>query len=493
MTSLTTAGDDVPSQPDGHALFQRGLLSILVPVYNERPYLRRCLERVVAAPLPRNLQREIILVDDASTDGTERVAKELENRHAGKIRVFVQPKNQGKGAAVRRAVQEMRGQYAIIQDADLEYDPADYPTLLAPLLDGSADVVYGSRFAPRTMRRVLSYHHSIGNKILTHLSNLMTGLNLTDMETCYKAFRSDVLKTIPIRSNRFGIEPELTAKVAKRGCAVYEVPISYRGRTYVEGKKIRWTDGLRAIWTIFKYWLIDDCFDENYGQAILSSLSNVRRFNAWMVNVIRPYFGLRILEVGSGIGNLSRHLPKRERLIVTDIDATYLEILEEAFQDNDVVDVAKLDLTRQADFDAIGEGVCDTIVCLNVLEHIEDDVGALRRMRTCLAPGGRVIVLVPQHPFLFGSYDRHVEHYRRYTRKTLTAALEAGGFQDLRFRNFNFLSIPGWWLNSCLLQRSEMDRWQLKLYDMLVPIMAPLERILPLPGLSLIGVGTRVD
>ncbi len=472
-------------------VFRTGVLSILMPVYNERGYLRRCVERVLAVELPGGLQRELVIVDDCSTDGTDRVLHELAEQHPTVIRAFRQPVNQGKGAAVRRAVAEMTGQYAVVQDADLEYDPNDYIPLLQPLLDGSADVVYGSRFAPRTMRRVLSYHHSIGNKLLTHLSNLTTGLNLTDMETCYKAFRADVLKTIPIRSDRFGIEPEITAKVAKRGCAVYEVPINYRGRSYAEGKKIGWKDGLAAIYTILKYWVLDDCFDECYGRAILQSLSHARRFNDWMVKVIQPHLGTRILEVGAGLGNISRHLPKKEKLIVTDIDPTYLALLKEAFQDNEVVDVAQLDLNCPADFDALGHEICDTVVCLNVLEHIEHDVDALRRIGQLLVPGGRVVLLVPQYPWLYGSYDRHVEHYRRYTRRTLGDALTSAGFSGAWFKDFNFLSIPGWWVNSCWLQATEMRRWQLKLYDMLVPLMRPLERWLPLPGLSLIAVAER--
>ncbi len=469
-------------------LFRDGVLSILVPVYNERPYLRRCIQHVLQTELPRGLTKEIIIVDDGSTDGTAAVAQDLAVRHPDVVRTLTQVRNRGKGAAVRRAIEEMTGQYAIIQDADLEYDPADYAVMLEPLLDGSADVVYGSRFAARAMRRVLSYHHSIGNKFLTHLSNVTTGLNLTDMGTCYKAFRSDVLKTIPIRSSRFGLEPEITAKIAKRGCAVYEVPISYRGRTRLDGKKTRWTDGLKAAGAILKYWVIDDCFDECYGEAILRSLSHARRFSEWMVRVIEPYFGSRILEIGAGIGNISRHLPKREKLIVTDIDPTYLQILREAFVDHELVDVAKLDITRAEDFDAIGREVCDTIVCLNVLEHIEDHLNTARLLRRLLTPGGRLVLLVPQYPSLYGSYDRYVEHYRRYTRETLGAVLREAGFAAPVFKNFNFLSIPGWWLNSVVLQKTEMSRWQLKLYDMLVPIMRPIEHVLPLPGLSLIAV-----
>lgn len=471
--------------------YHPGKLSILIPVYNERAYLKRCVERVVKVPLKYNLQKEIILVDDGSTDGTDKVVRELAEEYPDMVRVFFQEQNQGKGAAIRRAIQEMTGEYAIFQDADLEYDPNDYNLMLQAMKEGHADVVYGSRFATRTMRRVFNYHHALGNKFLTHLSNMTTGLDLTDMETCYKAFRADVLKTIPIRANRFGIEPEITAKVAKRSCTVFEVPISYAGRSYSEGKKIGWKDGVAAIYTILKYWLIDDCFDQQYAAAILHNLAHARRFNKWMVKCMEPYLGDRILEVGSGIGNISRLLPKKERLIVTDVDPTYLEILSGAFQDNDIVDVARLDLTRRQDAEKLGKSVCDTVICLNVLEHIDDDEAALQNIHRILAPGGRLVLLVPQYKWLFGSYDRHAGHVRRYTRAELTQKLEQANFRVMRFKNFNFLAIFGWWVNSCWLKKTNMDRWQLKIYDTLVPLLRVVEKILPLPGVSLICIAER--
>lgn len=476
----------------GHiGVFRPGVISILIPVFNERAYLRRCVERVVKAPLKYNLVKEIILVDDGSTDGTDKIVRELAAEYPDMVRVFFQEKNRGKGAALRRAIQEMTGEYAIFQDADLEYDPQDYNLMLQAMKEGHADVVYGSRFATRTMRRVFNYHHALGNKFLTHLSNMTTGLDLTDMETCYKAFRADILKTIPIRANRFGIEPEITAKVAKRSCTVFEVPISYAGRSYSEGKKIGWKDGVAALYTILKYWLIDDCFDQLYAHAILHNLSQARRFNKWMVRCIEPFLGDRILEVGSGIGSISRLLPKRERLIVTDVDPTYLEILSVAFKDNDIVDVARLDLTRREDAEKLGESICDTVICLNVLEHIDDDEAALQNIHQMLAPGGRLVLLVPQYKWLFGSYDRHTGHVRRYTKAELTQKLKQADFRVMRFKNFNFLGILGWWVNSCLLQRTSMDRWQLKIYDTLVPLLRVMEKILPLPGISLICIAER--
>jgi len=219
-------------------------LSIVIPVYNESKTILEIIRRVKETPF----EKEIIVVDDRSTDETVRLLKE----NSEGIKILVHEKNRGKGAAVRTAIPHITGEIVIIQDADLEYNPDEYPHLLSPILDGVADVVYGSRFQGGT-HRVLYFWHAIGNRIITTLSNMLTDLNLSDMETGYKVFRSEILKGIRIESNRFGFEPEITAKIAKAGCRIYEVPISYWGRDYSEGKKIRWRDGLAAVYWILKY------------------------------------------------------------------------------------------------------------------------------------------------------------------------------------------------------------------------------------------------
>ena len=229
-------------------------LSVVMPVYNERATLPAVVERVLTAPLGDGAQIELISVNDGSTDGSLEILSGLAAQHP-QIRVFDQPRNLGKGAALRRGIHEATGDFVIIQDADLEYDPSDYPALLRPLLEGKADVVYGSRFLGSGPHRVLYFWHSVGNWALTLISNALTNINLTDMETCYKAFRREVIQSISIEEDRFGFEPEITIKIAKRRLRIYEVGISYWGRTYEEGKKISWKDGLQALFCLLKYTL----------------------------------------------------------------------------------------------------------------------------------------------------------------------------------------------------------------------------------------------
>lgn len=229
-------------------------LSVIIPVYNEEKFIATTIQRVLEVDL-HDMEIEVVVVDDGSKDTTASIVRQIKEKNP-RVHFCQQPKNMGKGAALRRGFQEASGDIILIQDADLEYDPSDYSLLLKPILDGNADVVYGSRFLGGP-HRVLYFWHSVGNHFLTLLSNITTNLNLTDMETGYKVFRAEVIKTIPLKSNRFGFEPEVTAKVARRRWRVFETPISYYGRSYAEGKKIGWKDGFQAIYCIIRYAIAD--------------------------------------------------------------------------------------------------------------------------------------------------------------------------------------------------------------------------------------------
>jgi glycosyltransferase involved in cell wall biosynthesis len=464
----------------------RPLLSVIVPCFNERATVAELLRRVKEVPI----DKEIIVVDDKSTDGSKDVVAALAEQWP-EIRHILQPVNMGKGAALRRGIEEARGDIVIIQDADLEYDPDEYPKLIQPIVDGHADVVYGSRFEGYP-RRVMLYWHRLGNTFLTHLSNMVTNLDLTDMETCYKVFRREVIQSIKLRSNRFGFEPEVTAKVARRGYRIFEVPISYYGRDYWEGKKINWKDGFSAIWTILKFGLFVDTQSEPPTYKTIRRLDSLKRYNQWIWERVQPYVGQRVLEVGAGSGTMTRFLYGRELIVATDKETPYVDRLRNAFRRRPGIIIERCDLDSDLALDLSRYGF-DTVTCINVLEHSDDDVAALRRAYQLLVPGGRVVVFVPAGKRLYGTLDRGVGHQRRYDKEELVNKLTAAGFavEDVSFQNR--AAKLAWWLNSRLFKRSALPAAQSKIFDRLVPLFRVMEGDHPGSGLSLIAIGRKAE
>jgi glycosyltransferase involved in cell wall biosynthesis len=378
-------------------------LSVIIPVFNERLTVRQLVGRVRAVPI----RKQIILVDDCSTDGTADVVRALAaeppDAH-NRVEAIFHPRNAGKGAAIRTAIPAVAGELALIQDADLEYDPAEYPALIRPILDGHADVVFGSRFLSGP-HRVLFFYHMVGNRLLTLLSNLCTDLNLTDMETCYKVFSSDVLRRLNLTSNRFGIEPEITAKVARLGCRIYEVPITYHGREYWEGKKIGWKDGISAIWTILKYAVVDDLEQTDPDYASLRRLRESRPYREWVWSRLRPWSGDRVLEIGCGIGGYTGFLRSHALAIVTDADPQHLALLRTRFRHHDGIRPTAIDW-RAPDLGALRAEGIDTVLALDGLAQLGDDDAALALIASLLPPGGRLLLQLPAAPPAARPYDR---------------------------------------------------------------------------------------
>ncbi len=452
-------------------------VSIVIPVFNEVNTLPEVLRRVRALPL----DKEIIVVDDGSTDGT---AEWLRGAELPGVRAILQPLNRGKGAALRRGFAEVRGDVVVIQDGDLEYSPEEIPRLVELIAEGKADVVYGSRFAAR--HRVFMFTHYLGNKLVNFAANLLYNTFLSDLMTGHKAFRAKILSEFSHRSDRFGFEPEFTAYVFKRHLRVYEIPIDYAGRTYAEGKKVTWSDGIEALGILLR----ERFRPVHAGQETLDTLAGADRLNRWLFDQVKDFLGDRVLEIGSGVGSMTKFLLSRKLVVASDIDPLHLDRLRHRFVQGECFRVMRVD-AADIDVEALAPCELDTVMGLNVLEHVGDDQRALAHMSELLPPGGRVVLLVPALPSLYGSLDAALDHHRRYRREELREKLERAGFRVEHLRFFNVPGILGWWLNGKVLRRRVLPGGQVKLFDLLVPIFR-LEERLDLPfGLSLIAVGRK--
>jgi glycosyltransferase involved in cell wall biosynthesis len=433
-------------------------------------------------------------VDDASTDGTaeaiRRFRSSLESSETDPKLSWAwlrHKKNSGKGAGIRTGLSHVDTELVVIHDADLEYHPRDLLKMVEVFFSEDADAVFGSRFMAGGYKRALFFRHAVGNKILTFLCDVVCDLNLTDMETCYKMMRSDLLKSIPLESETFDVEPELAIKLAKRGSRIFEIPISYSGRTYQEGKKINWKDGLRALWAILRYAASSRIYTvDAEGGEILDRMNRAPRFNKWMADVIRPYVGDRVLEIGAGIGNISTHIMPRTVYWATDVQQHYMDYLVGLRSTRPYMRVGYTDAERAETFPR-GQ-FFDSVICLNVVEHVPDDLGALRNIWNVLEPGGRAIILVPCWPDLYSTLDEVLGHCRRYTEEQLAAVSAQAGFHVEQILKFNRPGVVAWWLNGRILKRRTFGLGQIRVLNILTPIFRLVDSWLPLPPLSIIAI-----
>jgi SAM-dependent methyltransferase len=426
---------------------------------------------------------ELVCVDDCSTDNSLAILRELAAEDS-RIRVVAQPVNMGKGRAIRTAIENMTGDIAIIQDADLEYDPEEYSRVIGPLLSGKADAVYGSRFASSEVRRVLFFWHALGNRVLTTFSNMANDLNLTDMETCYKAVRSDLLKSLRLTSDRFGLEPEITARLAQWGARIYEVPISYHGRTYAEGKSIGWRDGVEALWLIFKYRFLDTKATNDDSVVTRQALGRAPRFRRWALAQFGDLLGRRVLEVNAGPGHTTSHLLDRTRLMVTDSDPVHVETLRRRFGHLENLDVISFDFEKGAMESGLSY---DTALLFDGLQRAAEPKELLSNVAASIDHGGHVLIQVPAGTDLFGPTDEAAGHLRRFERADVEEVIRAAGLELVSIRPFNRLGVFAWRVHHAY-RSSSISSVEARGFDVLVPIATRLDAIGSGDGLSWMAV-----
>ncbi len=452
-------------------------LSVIVPAFNEEATVTTLLQRVLEQPFVG----QVVVVDDGSADATAVLARQCQDP---RVRVVSHSTNRGKGAAIRTGLHWCTGDFVAIQDADLEYDPSELGELLNPLLAGEADVVFGSRFISRGERRALYFWHTAGNKALTLLSNMASNVNLTDMETCYKVFRRDELIRLRMQEDGFGIEPELTVKAAINQLRIYELGISYHGRTYEEGKKIGWRDGVEAVRCIAQYSVSErkrlkrqrkvttqTIHPELEGS--LEGLRGMKNYYEWIYSLASDFLGESVLELGAGVGTFTRYLAREDRsVLAVEPDSTLVQELEAACAQMPHATWVNATSSNLVDSHT---GGFDSAVLINVLEHIDDDVTELSRLRSMVRPGGYVLLWVPSHDWLYSKFDLAIGHFRRYNRKSLKASVEHSGLEIIDMRYMNPVGALGWLAVARGLGRRPTNRRAAETFDRLaVPLMQTL-------------------
>jgi glycosyltransferase involved in cell wall biosynthesis len=465
-------------------------LSVLIPVYNERHVVETSVRRVLALVDPRIASLEVIIVDDRSKDGSWEVLQRVAASDP-RVKLLRHERNSGKGAAVRTALAEATGDVTVIHDADLEYNPADIPRLLEPFITEGADAVFGSRYMSAEYRRALMFKHSVMNRMLTGMSNLLTDLSLTDMETCYKAVRTRLLKSIPLRSNDFRLEVEIVAKLAKRRAMIFEVPIRYLPRSYEEGKKIRAKDGILALRAMLQWWLIDDMYrPDDFGGGSGVALDRARNYRSWLAARMRPHLRDRILEVDAGIGALTHQFIPRDLYVLTEHRPECVDHLRSYSLGKPYLRVVERDAAAAGALDEFGPRF-DTALLVGALERAPDERLLLGNVRKVLEPGGRIVVFAATDPDLFGPLDEAIGNLRRYTEPEVTALIESAGFRVTHVEGASRFFRPAWWFDGKVRGRSRLSRLEWKVIDTAVPALRAVDEHLPWSPTGVLVVAER--
>jgi len=464
-------------------------LSVLMPVHNQHYSLRRIVERVLSSPVGMDI--ELVIVDDGSEDWSAGKIVELVRQYPNNIKAVFHPQTRGKGSAIRTAIEHMTGDVAIIQEPDPAYDPAQYPQLLDPIRRNVADVVLGSRMAAGGFRRVLSLRRAESIRFLTSLTNVLFNVNLTDAETSCKVFRADILKQTVLRARGPAIHLELAARMAQWNIRVVEVPISYARPTLKEEPSVTWGQSLEKIKVLLSTRFIRQQFTTHEGYYILTVHDRAGKYNRWLLSRFERYIGNRVLEAGSGIGTLTDSLTDRRHLVCLDYEPFYLRMLHLRFGLLENFRAEHFDLTELMRYDWLVQEQFDTIICVNVLEHLRNDLGVLHKFDEILAPGGNLILLVPHSRSLMSPMDVALGHYRRYERKELAKLVNQAGFDIVDLFGFNRLGGLGWFVVNRLLGRKNHSAGQLRWFDRLMPIVKLCEYVLPFKHVSLICVARK--
>jgi glycosyltransferase involved in cell wall biosynthesis len=461
-------------------------LTVIIPCFNEERTVLRLLQKV----LSQKIVGQVVIIDDGSTDSSlVEIAKISDSR----LMLIANERNGGKGNCIWQGIQNANCEYLIIQDADLEYDPLDFNYMVRTLIEKSADAVFGSRFLTSGPRRAVYYWHSLGNAFLTTLSNICTNIYLSDMETCYKLMRTDIAKRLDLKENRFGIEPEITAKLARMNAVIYEVPINYVARTYSEGKKIGWKDGFSAIRCILKYSFFPAGearvqLGNNTQQKVLESLEGATNYRDWLIGLAAPYYKGKIFELGSGTGNYAQQIITNDSddLItsfhLSEIDEEALVKLKKMANSNPKVKIHDLKNGIPHDISA------ESFITWNVLEHIDNDVEALMIANKVCISGSRVFVLVPAMQFAYSKFDLELNHFRRYSKSELIEKARMAGLSNIQVDYVNSFGILSWVLFVKFFNLRPSHGILLRIFDKFVfPVQIFFEKFISLPfGQSLV-------